>query len=86
MGCCRRVAHPAVLTAQAAEAAAAYGTASLAHPGTRMIALERGPIYLGGRLHGISFPQWCAAITRQRPLRNSIASPCWFERCPDCEQ
>ena len=44
---------------KAAEAAACYGTACLGHPGARMIATERGPVYLGGRLHGLALPQWC---------------------------
>lgn len=45
-----------------AEAKSCYQTASLEHPGTRMLALERGPVYLGGRLHGLALPQWCASV------------------------
>ena len=43
---------------KAAEAVACYGTASLEHPGVRMLAGERGPRYLGGRIHGLGLPQW----------------------------
>ena len=43
---------------KAAEAVACYGTASLEHPGVRMLASERGPRYLGGRIHGLRLPQW----------------------------
>ena len=33
-----------------------YGTSSLEHPGVQMVAMERGPIYLGGGLKGLSNP------------------------------
>merc|ERR1719238_2074082 len=34
----------------------AYGTATIEHPGVRMVAMERGPTYLGGSLVGIDTP------------------------------
>ena len=40
-----------------AEAHACYGTTSLEHPGVRMIALERGKYYLGGKIHGLELPK-----------------------------
>jgi sulfate adenylyltransferase len=33
-----------------------YGTSSLEHPGVQMVAMERGPIYLGGGLKGLANP------------------------------
>jgi sulfate adenylyltransferase len=40
-----------------AEAQACYGTTSLEHPGVRMIAMERGKYYLGGKIHGLELPR-----------------------------
>jgi len=34
----------------------AYGTATIEHPGVRMVAMERGPTYIGGPLQGLSVP------------------------------
>jgi len=34
----------------------AYGTATIEHPGVRMVAMERGPTYIGGPLTGIAVP------------------------------
>lgn len=34
------------------EALKCYGTSSLEHPGTQMIAMERGKYYLGGKITG----------------------------------
>lgn len=42
-----------------AETKACYGTASLEHPGTLMVATERGKYYLGGRVHGLELPKRC---------------------------
>lgn len=33
-----------------------YGTSSIEHPGTLMVATERGPHYVGGKVTGISIP------------------------------
>merc|ERR1719486_462122 len=33
-----------------------YGTSSLEHPGTQMVAMERGKYYLGGKLTGLNKP------------------------------
>jgi len=38
------------------EALKCYGTSSLEHPGTLMIATERGKYYLGGKLTGLNLP------------------------------
>ncbi len=42
---------------KAAEAAACYGTPSLAHPAVSMIATERGRWYLGGPVTGLALPK-----------------------------
>uniref|UniRef100_A0A7S4I919 sulfate adenylyltransferase n=1 Tax=Prymnesium polylepis TaxID=72548 RepID=A0A7S4I919_9EUKA len=34
----------------------AYGTATIEHPGVRMVAMERGPTYIGGSLVGMETP------------------------------
>ncbi len=39
------------------EAKGCYGTTSLEHPAVRMIATERGRIYLGGMLQGLDLPR-----------------------------
>ena len=33
-----------------------YGTSSIEHPGTLMVATERGKYYLGGKVHGLNIP------------------------------
>merc|ERR1719201_1964282 len=33
-----------------------YGTATIEHPGVRMVAMERGKYYIGGKLEGIDTP------------------------------
>ena len=42
---------------KATEAHHVYGTASLAHPGVRHVALERGPTYLGGHVTALERPR-----------------------------
>ena len=39
------------------EAKGCYGTTSLEHPAVRMIASERGRVYLGGRVQGLELPR-----------------------------
>ncbi|MFN9530719.1 MAG: sulfate adenylyltransferase [Cyanobacteriota bacterium] len=48
------------------EALGCYGTTSLEHPAVRMIACERGRIYLGGQLQGLELP------TRVFPCRTPV--------------
>ena len=38
------------------EAKQCYGTSSLEHPGVQMISMERGPIYMGGKIFGLEKP------------------------------
>eukprot|EP00245_Coleochaete_scutata_P016653 TRINITY_DN7861_c0_g2_i1.p1 TRINITY_DN7861_c0_g2~~TRINITY_DN7861_c0_g2_i1.p1 ORF type:complete len:467 (-),score=88.54 TRINITY_DN7861_c0_g2_i1:573-1973(-) len=42
---------------KARETKACYRTSSLEHPGVLMVATERGPWYLGGKVYGFSFPK-----------------------------
>ncbi|KAF5830471.1 ATP-sulfurylase [Dunaliella salina] len=42
---------------KALETKLAYGTSSLEHPGVRMVAMERGHHYIGGKLHGFELPK-----------------------------
>ena len=37
------------------EAARLFGTTSLEHPGVAELALERGPVYIGGAIHGLAW-------------------------------
>ncbi len=41
---------------KACEAQGCYGTTSIEHPAVKMIATERGRIYLGGSVHGLELP------------------------------
>eukprot|EP00955_Chlamydomonas_euryale_P069334 360419-Chlamydomonas_euryale.AAC.3 len=41
---------------QVKEAHLCYKTASLEHPGVKMVAWERGQYYIGGKLHGLEVP------------------------------
>jgi sulfate adenylyltransferase len=51
------------------ECLASYGFTSLEHPGVRMIAMERGTHYLGGRLYGHSLPTRIYPSTTPTQLR-----------------
>ena len=42
---------------QVKEALKCYKTSALEHPGVKMIAWERGPSYLGGKLWGFELPK-----------------------------
>ena len=51
------------------EVAQCYGSTSLEHPAVSMVAWERGPYYLGGKVQGISLPERvfpCASPTEVR--------------------
>ncbi|KAJ1461775.1 hypothetical protein M885DRAFT_506893 [Pelagophyceae sp. CCMP2097] len=39
------------------ECKSVYGTSSLEHPGTQMVAMERGKFYVGGKVTGLSVPK-----------------------------
>lgn len=43
-----------------------YGTASLEHPGTLMVATERGKYYLGGKVIGLELPKRWVERGRRR--------------------
>mmetsp|Transcript_32132 Transcript_32132/g.83697 ORF Transcript_32132/g.83697 Transcript_32132/m.83697 type:complete len:440 (+) Transcript_32132:57-1376(+) len=42
---------------KALETKLGYGTSSLEHPGVKMVAMERGHHYIGGKLHGFELPK-----------------------------
>ena len=42
---------------KALETLKCYGTSALEHPGVRMVAMERGHTYLGGKLTGLNLPE-----------------------------
>eukprot|EP00879_Flechtneria_rotunda_P026096 GHRR01027783.1.p1 GENE.GHRR01027783.1~~GHRR01027783.1.p1 ORF type:complete len:124 (-),score=34.78 GHRR01027783.1:120-491(-) len=46
-----------------------YGTSSLEHPGTLMVATERGKYYVGGKLYGLELPR--RSVSRQHNTQNS---------------
>lgn len=41
---------------KALETKMCYGTTSLEHPGTLMVATERGKYYIGGKVFGLDLP------------------------------
>ena len=51
------------------ECRASYGFTSLEHPGVRLIAMERGSHYLGGRLYGHALPTRVYPSTTPAQLR-----------------
>jgi len=51
-----------------------YGTASLEHPGTQYVAMERGNTYVGGTIHGISMPKRPYPCQTPAEVRASLPS------------
>ncbi|CAK9014729.1 Sulfate adenylyltransferase (ATP-sulfurylase) (Sulfate adenylate transferase) (SAT) [Durusdinium trenchii] len=51
-----------------------YGTSSLEHPGVRMVAMERGHTYLGGKLHGLNLPKRVFPCKTPAELREELPS------------
>jgi len=49
-----------------------YGTSSLEHPGVQMVAMERGPIYLGGGLKGLSNPDRPFVCNSAEQVRSTL--------------
>jgi sulfate adenylyltransferase len=56
------------------EAKACYGTTSLEHPAVRMIASERGRIYLGGRVQGLALPRRVFPCRTPAEVRSTLPS------------
>jgi len=50
----------------------AYGTSKLEHPGVRMVALERGPIYIGGPITGLNVPKRVFPCATPQQVRDSL--------------
>jgi sulfate adenylyltransferase len=57
---------------KAREAKLCYGTASLEHPGVRMIAQERGAWYAGGKLRGLELPRRAFPCLTPREVRATL--------------
>lgn len=51
-----------------------YGTSELEHPGVRMVAMERGPYYLGGKLTGLNLPKRVFPCQTPAELRELLPS------------
>jgi sulfate adenylyltransferase len=56
------------------EAKGCYGTTSLEHPAVRMIASERGRIYLGGRVQGLALPRRVFPCRTPAEVRSTLPS------------
>jgi sulfate adenylyltransferase len=57
---------------KAAEAAACYGSTSIEHPAVQMIAMERGPFYLGGAVTGLELPRRVFPCATPAEVRASL--------------
>ena len=57
---------------KALEALRCYKTASIEHPGVRMLASERGPDYLGGKITGIQLPKRNYLCKTPEQLRSEL--------------
>jgi sulfate adenylyltransferase len=51
-----------------------YGTSSIEHPGTLMVATERGQHYLGGKVHGLNIPKRPFPCKTPAQVRDSLPS------------
>jgi len=56
------------------EAKGCYGTTSLEHPAVRMIASERGSVYLGGRVQGLELPRRVFPCRTPAEVRSTLPS------------
>ena len=56
------------------EAKGCYGTTSLEHPAVRMIASERGRVYLGGRVQGLELPRRVFPCRTPAEVRSTLPS------------
>ncbi len=57
---------------KATECLKTFGTSSLEHPGTRVVAMERGHTYLGGELLGLEAPKRVFPCATPREVREII--------------
>merc|ERR1719223_1337216 len=51
-----------------------YGTSSIEHPGTLMVATERGKYYCGGKVHGFQLPKRDFPCATPAELRETLPS------------
>eukprot|EP00958_Prasinococcus_capsulatus_P022466 scaffold3166_cov399-Prasinococcus_capsulatus_cf.AAC.12 len=54
------------------EALNCYGTSSLEHPGVQMIAMERGPLYVGGKVVGFELPERVFPCATPKEVRDML--------------
>ena len=59
---------------KAKECKLVYGTSSIEHPGTLMVATERGQHYLGGKVHGFQLPARPFPCATPAELREQLPS------------
>lgn len=67
---------------KATECLKTFGTSSLEHPGTRVVAMERGHTYLGGELVGLEAPKRvfpCATPTEVRQMLDGVQDVVAFQ-------
>ncbi|CAG9464652.1 unnamed protein product [Pedinophyceae sp. YPF-701] len=55
-----------------AEARHCYGTTSIEHPGVKMLAMERGCYYIGGRVHGFELPHRIFPCSTPQQVRDRL--------------
>merc|ERR1711972_144475 len=54
------------------EAKECYGTTSLEHPTVHSLIAEQGKYYIGGRLHGLSTPNFGYTTLKAREVRDTL--------------
>lgn len=59
---------------KAKETKMCYGTSELEHPGVRMVAMERGPRYISGKLQGLNYPKRIYPTKAPAELREILPS------------
>ena len=66
-----------------------YGVGTIEHPGVRMVAMERGPTYLGGSVAGVDvpvrdFPCMTPQVRPSPPLHGALGAACPHLPPPPC--
>merc|ERR1719394_1102936 len=54
------------------EAKEVYGTSSLEHPSVYLLIAEQGEYYVGGRLHGLSSPEFKYPVMTPTEVRSTL--------------
>lgn len=67
---------------KALECKYSYGFTTIEHPGVRMVAMERGHYYIGGKVTGLALPKWVfpcqtpAELRAELPATDVVAFQC----------